>query len=453
MKVKSKFVCRECGYTTAKWMGKCPGCEAWNSLDEEQYSKSSEARKQQGFTTLSSGGTPVELDDISLTEIPRYQTNISEFDRVLGGGIVPASLILLGGDPGIGKSTLILETLNNLALHNHSVLYVTGEESKEQIKMRAERLGVKANLLIMAENDLDKILKQADKLKPQVMVVDSIQTVFLPHLESAPGSVSQVRECTAKILYFSKSSLTSSILIGHVTKEGSLAGPRVLEHMVDTVLYFEGENTQQFRVLRTIKNRYGSTNEIGVFEMTSGGLSEVMNPSEHFLKGKQEQSSGSCVTACIEGTRPILTEIQSLVTHSHLNNPRRTCIGIDSNRLSLILAVLEKCTGLKFFDQDVYVNVAGGLKITEPASDLAIAVSLLSSLKNQTVPAELMAFGEIGLNGEIRPVSQTDSRLSESTKLGYSKILIPFRSKFDKNPNNIEMLKIKHIQDLENMLF
>ena len=453
MKVKSKFVCQNCGYTTAKWMGKCPGCDEWNTLDEEQYSKSSENRKQQGFTTLSSGGEPVELDNISLSEIPRYQTKIAELDRVLGGGVVPASLILLGGDPGIGKSTLVLETLNNLALNNHSILYVTGEESKEQIKMRAERLGVKANLLIMAENNLDKILKQADKLKPQILVVDSIQTVFLPHLESAPGSVSQVRECAAKILYFSKSSLTSSFLIGHVTKEGNIAGPRVLEHMVDTVLYFEGENTQQFRILRTIKNRYGSTNEIGVFEMTGAGLSEVTNPSEHFLKGKQEQSSGSCVTACMEGTRPILTEIQSLVTHSHLNNPRRTCIGIDSNRLSLILAVLEKCTGLKFFDQDVYVNVAGGLKINEPAIDLSIAVSLLSSLKNQTIATNMMAFGEIGLNGEIRPVSQTDSRISEASKLGYSKILLPSRSKYEKKHNNTEVLTIKHIQDLENLLF
>jgi len=451
MKIKTKFVCSTCGYVTPKWLGKCPDCNSWNTLLEETTSKAQEERDKAGFLTLTS--EPSKLDEISLESIPRYQTKISELDRALGGGIVPGSFLLLGGDPGIGKSTLILQTLDHLSLNNISVLYVTGEESKEQIKLRADRLGVKANLTLIAENNLDKILAHAQKIKPQFLVIDSIQTVFLPHIESAPGSVSQVRECAGKLLYFSKSSGTATALIGHVTKEGALAGPRILEHMVDTVLYFEGENTGQFRILRTIKNRYGSTNEIGVFEMTSKGLSEVTNPSEHFLRDKHEHMIGSCVTASIEGTRPILTEIQSLVSTSQLANPRRTAIGLDHHRVSLIVAVLEKCAGINLYNQDIYVSAVGGLKIMEPATDLAVMMSLISSFQNKPLPANTVSIGEVGLNGEIRPVSYMDARASEAQKLGYQKLILPKKSKIDKSSNHIEILAYPTVAALIEQLF
>lgn len=423
-KIKSQFFCQECGYESAKWIGRCPACENWNTFQEERVSKASQARKQTGFVTIASE-KPVALKDISLDRVPRYTTGISELDRVLGGGIVPSSLILFGGDPGIGKSTLVLQLLEKLAQNNTSVLYVTGEESKEQIKMRAHRLGISANITVFAENDLENIFTQVNELKPQVLVIDSIQTIYMPHLEAAPGSVSQVRECTGKLLYYSKSTLTSTILIGHVTKEGSIAGPRVLEHMVDTVLYFEGEQTGQFRILRTIKNRYGSTNEIGVFEMTAEGLKEILNPSQIFLREKSEQKTGACVTAGLEGTRAILTEIQALVSPSGLTNPRRTGIGVDTNRMALTIAVTEKILGIKLYDQDIYVSATGGLKIVEPACDLSILMSLISSFKNKHLSGEIVAIGEIGLTGEIRPVSHLEKRVQEALRLGYNTILIP----------------------------
>src|SRR3989339_891744 len=378
MKPKTTFFCQQCGCQAPKWLGKCPECNEWNTFVEEKVQSTVNERERSDFVTLRSD-KPVTLSEISLEKMPRYETQISELDRTLGGGMVPGSLILMGGDPGIGKSTLILQTLDHLSLNNISVLYVTGEESKEQIKLRAQRLKVTSDLTIVTENSLDRILEHVEKIKPQVLVIDSIQTVYLPHLESAPGSLSQVRESAAKLLYFSKTSGTTTILIGHVTKEGAIAGPRVLEHMVDTVLYFEGENTGQFRILCTIKNRYGSTNEIGVFEMTAQGLIEVTNPSQHFLREKSEHSIGSCVTAALEGTRPILTEIQSLVSSSQLANPRRTAIGVDHNRVSLIVAVLEKATGLNLYNQDIYVSAVGGLKVFEPSADAAILMSLVSS--------------------------------------------------------------------------
>ena len=452
MKQKSTFFCKQCGCETAKWMGKCPGCDEWNSFIEETTSKAKDTREKQGFITLKSDH-PVTLDEISLDKTQRYETKISELDRTLGGGLVPGSLILFGGDPGIGKSTLILQTLDHLALNQISVLYVTGEESKEQIKLRAERLGVQSNLTIVAENSLDRILKHVEKLKPQVLVIDSIQTVYLPHLESAPGSISQVRESAAKLLYYSKTTGTTTILIGHVTKEGAIAGPRILEHMVDSVLYFEGENTGQFRILRTIKNRYGSTNEIGVFEMTTKGLIEVTNPSQHFLKEKSEHCIGSCVTVAMEGTRPILTEIQALVSSSQLANPRRTAIGLDHNRVSLIVAVLEKMTGINLYNQDIYVNVVGGLKLYEPSCDLAILMSLVSSYKNLPLPGHMVAVGEIGLTGEMRSVNFFEPRISEAKKLGYQKVVCPKKPKLQNMSNDIELLRFKSIETLIDQLF
>lgn len=446
MKIKSEFVCATCGHKTAKWLGKCPDCGEWNSFSEEKTSKALAQRKEVGLHTVSAG-KPVPLNDIDLDKTPRYLTHIAEFDRVLGGGIVPGSLVLLGGDPGIGKSTLILQMLDNLMKHGVPVLYATGEESQEQIKMRADRLGVKSNILIVAENSLEKIMEYAEALKPQVIVIDSIQTVYQPHLESAPGTVSQVRECAAKLLYFSKSTGTSTFLIGHVTKDGAIAGPRLLEHMVDNVLYFEGENSGQFRILRTIKNRYGSTNEIGVFEMTSLGLQEVLNPSALFLRDKTDQKVGSCITSAIEGTRSILAEVQSLVSTSSLANPRRTCIGADTNRVALLIAVLEKTAGINLYNQDIYVNVVGGLKIVEPAIDLAILLSLISSFRNKALPAGLVAFGEVGLNGEIRAVGFADKRLQEGLKMGYKTLILPAKSKIEK-ANNIELIGVKTVMEL-----
>lgn len=441
----TEYVCQSCGYDSPKWLGRCPGCNEWNTFVEQRLPKT--ANKDNSTSYFLTSEKPTPLDEISLEKTPRYTTKIAELDRVLGGGLVPGSLVLLGGDPGIGKSTLVLALLNNLHLNNTSVLYVTGEESKEQIKMRAERLGVKANLMLITENSLENILAHVEKIKPQVLVVDSIQTVYLSSLESAPGSVSQVRESTAKLLYHAKSTMTTTILVGHVTKEGAIAGPRVLEHMVDTVLYFEGENSGQFRIVRAIKNRFGSTNEIGVFEMTAKGLTEITNPSEIFLSSKGAQTIGSCVTAAVEGTRPILAEIQALVSSSQLTNPRRTAIGLDHNRVSLIVAVLEKTTGMNLFNQDIYVNVAGGLKIDEPSTDLAVTLALASSYKNRPLPNHMMVFGEVGLNGELRPVSFAEQRIQEAAKLGYKKIVLPKKVKLGTIPPDIELMTCRTVSE------
>lgn len=451
-KIKTQFFCQECGHESAKWLGKCPSCEAWNSFAEETFSKTSREREKSGFLTLGSD-KPVTLDSISLDATPRYQTKMLELDRVLGGGVVPGTLTLFGGDPGIGKSTLVLQILDDLMKNNVSVLYVTGEESKEQIKMRAERLGVTSNITLIAENDLDKILAHATELKPQILVIDSIQTIYLPHLESAPGSVSQVRESAGKLLYFSKSSMMSTLLIGHVTKDGAIAGPRILEHMVDCVLYFEGEATGQFRILRTIKNRYGSTNEIGVFEMTAKGLKEISNPSQVFLRDKTMQSAGACVTATIEGTRAILTEVQALVTGSGLATPRRTTIGVDHNRVALLIAVAEKIGGFKLYDQDVYMSATGGLKLTEPACDVALLLSLISSFRNKVLPGHLVALGEIGLSGEIRAVGYADKRLQEAVKMGYKTIVLPKSSRYEGRFEGAEIITVDHVHHLLDLFF
>lgn len=451
MKTKTIYACQSCGHQTAKWLGKCPDCNNWNTFVEETFSKADTKREQGGFYALTTDA-PVPLDKISTASIPRYQTRIEELDRVLGGGIVPGSLTLLGGDPGIGKSTLVLTLLDNLALNNISVLYVTGEESLEQIKLRAERLNVKSNFTVVAENALEKILAHVDKIKPQLLVVDSIQTVFLSHIESAPGSVSQVRECAGKLLFYSKSNRTSTVLIGHVTKDGALAGPRILEHMVDTVLYFEGETSGAFRILRTIKNRFGSTNEIGVFEMTHAGLIEVRNPSEQFISARGENAIGSSVATLMEGTRPLLAEIQALVSSSQLANPRRTCVGIDTNRVNIMIAVLEKMAGINLYTQDVYVNVAGGLKITEPSVDLAIVLSLVSSYKNRALPQRLVAIGEVSLTGEVRPVSFADKRLNEAKKLGYKNIVLSHRTKLDHKHDDVEIMRVKNVAQVLDLI-
>jgi len=439
-KPKTVYACQTCGHQSAKWLGKCPDCNQWNTFAEENFTK---VESDKGNFFVLSSEEPVPLTQISVAQYPRFTSGLSELDRVLGGGIVPGSLVLVGGDPGIGKSTLILQTLDRLAKQKIKVLYATGEESAAQIRMRADRLQIspsplplshegRGEILVIAENSMERILSHIQKVKPQVVVVDSIQTVYLPSLESAPGSVSQVRECAGKLLYLSKSMGISTILIGHVTKEGALAGPRVLEHMVDCVLYFEGDAQQHYRILRTIKNRYGSTNEIGVFEMTQSGLKEVENPSSLFLSEHRSLGAGSVVTASLEGLRPFLIEIQALVSQSTLANPRRTTLGVDSARVAILVAVLEKIVGLNLYMQDIYVNAAGGFKITEPGADLAILAALVSSFKNKPVSLDTLILGEVGLSGEIRGIAGIDTRLKEAQKMGFKKCILPkLKQKYD----------------------
>lgn len=452
-KPKSVYACQNCGHQSPKWVGRCPSCSAWNTLVEEIVAQSAAARSGSEFYTLSSE-KPVPLGEMTREPVQRLVSRNREFDRVLGDGFVPGSLVLVGGDPGIGKSTLILQAMEQLASAGHTVLYVSGEESADQIKMRADRLGAVAkSLYVMTENNLDKILTQAKTLNPALVVVDSIQTVYLPHLESAPGSVAQVRECAGKLLYFSKSLGITSVLIGHVTKEGTLAGPRMLEHMVDTVLYFEGDKGHAYRILRTIKNRYGSTNEIGVFEMSDKGLLPVDNPSQIFLSERPDRPIGSVVMAAMEGTRPLLVEIQALAAGSGLVNPRRTAIGIDPNRLALLVAVLEKLVGLNLYTQDIYVNVAGGLKVTEPAVDLAVLAALVSSFKNVPINAKTIVFGEVGLSGEVRSVGNIDARLKEAQKLGFKRCILPSIKGPLPAPAGLELIPINRVGQALEQIF
>lgn len=440
-KTKTIYTCQKCGYESGKWLGKCPDCSEWNSFVEETQSKS-----QTPFFELKTE-TATPLSEITSHTEDRIQTGIPEMDRVLGGGYVPGSLTLLGGDPGIGKSTLILQTLDKLSAQGIKVLYATGEEAANQIKMRAKRLEVKSDILVIAENSLERIIAQVTKHKPAILVVDSIQTVNLSDIESAPGSLSQVRECAGKLLYLSKSTGVATTIIGHVTKEGSLAGPRVLEHMVDTVLYFEGDSHQHYRILRTIKNRYGSTNEIGVFEMSQLGLIQVDNPSSLFLSEREKPIPGSAITASLEGRRPILVEIQALVSSSVLANPRRTTLGIDSTRVSMIIAVIEKILGLDIYTQDVYLNAAGGFKVHEPAADLAIAASLISSFKNQPLRPDILILGEIGLSGEIRGLNTIEIRLTEAAKLGFKKCILPKSKKKLISSSHLEISYVGSLQE------
>lgn len=419
-KEKSVFFCQECGYESAKWLGKCPGCGQWNTFVEELVSKQSNDTAR-----LLPSSEPMTLQEIYYDDVLRIDTGIHELNRVLGGGMVPGALMLLAGDPGIGKSTLTMQLTGSIQMQE-KILYVSGEESRQQLKMRAQRLGVSTEqLYILTENNLAVIEKHIDKIKPGLLILDSIQTVYLPEITSAPGSVSQLRECTGKLLQWAKGLGLSVIVVGHVTKDGSVAGPRVLEHMVDTVLFFEGERHNHFRVLRALKNRFGSTNEIGVFEMQEQGLRQVHNPSEVFLSERPQDTIGSVVVPCMEGTRPVLVELQALVASSPYGQPRRMTNGADYNRTAMLLAVLEKKMRLPIGNQDVYLNVVGGLKVDEPAIDLGIIAALVSSMQNRPLLDDAVVMGEVGLTGEVRTVNFLDKRLIEAEKMGFRVAVVP----------------------------
>ncbi len=444
------FFCQECGYESAKWMGQCPGCKAWNTFVEERVTISTK-----GSGTASKSGSaakraePSKLSEVSLGGEERINTQIGELDRVLGGGIVPGSLTLVGGDPGIGKSTLLLQVCQKLAGAGRKVLYLSGEESLRQIKIRANRVGeFNDNLLLLCETNLHVIEETLKTMKPDVTVIDSIQTMYSEDVSAAPGSVSQVREATNIFLQLAKGMNISIFLVGHVTKEGTVAGPRVLEHMVDTVLYFEGDRHASYRILRGVKNRFGSTNEIGVFEMREEGLIEVMNPSEFMLNGRPEDASGSVVACSMEGTRPILIEIQALVCGSNFGIPRRQAIGTDFNRVNLLMAVLEKRVGLQMSGCDAYVNLAGGIKIVEPAIDLGIVLAIVSSFKNRAIDSKIIVFGEVGLSGEVRAVSMARQRVQEAKKLGFTTCILPAVCMEGlKEEKDIKVIGVRNVRD------
>lgn len=445
-KVKTVFFCKECGHESGKWLGQCPGCKLWDTFVEEPVVKKS--KTSLGGSIRVTTSEPTLLSDVNTTADERIQIGIEEFDRVLGGGIVIGSLVLVGGDPGIGKSTLLLQMCKELVGKNYNTLYISGEESLKQIKMRAERLGTfRGELSLLSETNLDSIEETLQRLLPDVVIIDSIQTMYKEEINSAPGSVSQVRETTSTLMHLAKGLGITIFIVGHVTKEGVVAGPRVLEHMVDTVLYFEGENQASYRILRAVKNRFGSTNEIGVFEMRSSGLVEVKNPSEFMLQGKPDGEAGSIVTCSIEGTRPILIEIQALVCQTNFNLPRRTAAGTDFNRVNLLMAVLEKRVGIQMSSCDAYVNVAGGMKVNEPALDLAIVMCLISSYKNRPIPSNTIIFGEVGLTGEVRAVNQAEQRVIEATKMGYEACILPQANKDAINTSKIKLIGVKNIKE------
>lgn len=446
-KTKTKFICQQCGYETPKWLGKCPGCGAWNSFAEEVET----VVKTQGMNSsfLRTKEKPTPIINIESSVEQRVLTDNGELNRVLGGGFVPGSLILVGGDPGIGKSTLLLQTSHSLTKEGRKVLYISGEESIRQTKLRADRLdAVSPNLYVLCETNMEVVEEAIQEVQPDFLVIDSIQTVYHPSVSSAPGTVSQVRECTSHFMRIAKLKNIATVLVGHVTKEGAIAGPRLLEHMVDCVLYFEGERHHTYRVLRAVKNRFGSTNEIGIFEMRETGLAEVSNPSELFLSERPLGVAGSTVVASMEGTRPVLVEIQALVSSTNFPSPRRMATGIDHNRLSLIMAVLEKRVGLFLQSQDAYLNVAGGVKLDEPAVDLAVAISIASSFKEQPTQAYDAVFGEIGLTGEVRGVSRIDQRVKEAQKLGFRRVIMPEKSlKGWTPPKGIEVVGVSTVSE------
>lgn len=443
------FYCQNCGYESAKWMGQCPGCREWNTFVEETVS-AVELKNGRGLSHKGSEGTePCVLSEIPIVEEDKTLTGIAELDRVLGGGIVQGSLTLVGGDPGIGKSTLLLQVCRNLSEKGHKVLYISGEESKVQIKMRADRIGsFSQNMTLLCETSLNTIAEVIRKSKPEMVVIDSIQTMYKEEVSSAPGSVSQVRESTGILMQLAKGLGVSVFIVGHVTKEGTVAGPRVLEHMVDTVLYFEGDRHASYRILRGVKNRFGSTNEIGVFEMREQGLMEVQNPSEYMLSGRPENASG-CVVACtMEGTRPLLIEIQALVCHSNFGIPRRQATGTDFNRVNLLMAVLEKRLGVQLSGCDAYVNITGGMKILEPAIDLGIVLAVLSSFRNKALSHRLAAFGEVGLSGEVRGVSMAKQRVAEAEKLGFDTCIVPYVCAEEcKKGSKIKVIGVRNVQE------
>ncbi|PEC48348.1 DNA repair protein RadA [Bacillus sp. AFS096315] len=428
-KNKTKFVCQSCGYESVKWIGKCPACNEWNTMVEFIEQPASSRRLTFNTNATVEGTKPISIMEVEIGTETRIETSFDEFNRVLGGGIVLGSLVLIGGDPGIGKSTMLLQVSSQLAKKDHKVLYVSGEESQKQIKLRAERLGVATqNLYVLSETDLSHIARYMDEMAPDLVVIDSIQTIYLQEVTSAPGSVSQVRECTSELMKFAKTKGIPIFIVGHVTKEGSIAGPRLLEHMVDAVLYFEGERHHTYRILRAVKNRFGSTNETGIFEMKELGLVEVLNPSEIFLEERPFGVAGSTVVASMEGTRPVLVELQALVSPTSFGNARRMATGIDHNRVSLIMAVLEKRMGLLLQNQDAYLKVAGGLKLDEPAVDLAVAVSIASSFQDKPTNPTDVVIGEIGLTGEVRRVSRIEQRVQEAAKLGFKRAIIPSKN-------------------------
>ncbi len=444
-KAKSIYSCTECGGQTSKWQGQCPHCMAWNTL-VEAVAEAAPSASTNRYNALAANGKLQRLSEVEAAEVPRQSTGIAEFDRVLGGGMVEGAVTLIGGDPGIGKSTLLLQALCHLSA-TKNVIYVSGEESAQQIALRAKRLALDASAVqLFAEIQLERILSTLSAEKPEVAVIDSIQTVYSEALQSAPGSVAQVRECAAQLTRFAKQSGTAVVLVGHVTKEGALAGPRVLEHIVDTVLYFEGDSNSSFRLIRAFKNRFGAVNELGVFAMTEKGLREVSNPSALFLSHHGQEVAGSCVMVTQEGTRPLLVEIQALVDEAHAPNPRRLSVGLEQNRLAMLLAVLHRHAGIACFDLDVFVNAVGGVKITEPAADLAVLLAIVSSLKNKPLPAKLVVFGEIGLAGEIRPIQRGQERLKEAAKLGFTHAVIP---KGNKPKHAIEGMEIVAVERLE----
>ncbi len=447
-KTVTKYVCQNCGYSSVRWLGKCPECSSWNTFVEEfvQTDKRKIASKKNGAALLQLSNL-AKVSDIDVKEDKRINTKIDELDRVLGGGIVAGSVILVGGDPGIGKSTLMMQLSDKIK--EYTILYVSGEESQKQIKLRCERLGFEHDeFYILSETSLEIIAAVVDKLEPDVVIIDSIQTIYRSELESSPGSVSQLRESTAAIIQIAKAKNISFFLIGHITKEGVIAGPKVLEHMVDTVLQFEGERTHAYRILRAIKNRFGSTNEIGIFEMTGTGLLEVKNPSEVFLSQRSSGISGSTVSASMEGTRPILIEVQALVSSSGYSVPQRTSTGFDYKRLAILIAVLEKKIGLHLSKYDVFLNIAGGIKIDEPSIDLAAAMSICSSFKDTSLDGDMLVLGEIGLSGEIRTISFVGRRIQEAVKLGFKKIVLPKGNMKNLKANGIlELIPVENIQD------
>jgi DNA repair protein RadA/Sms len=443
-KQKSVYTCTECGGQASKWQGQCPHCMAWNTLVETVAEAASAANR---YSALAEPSQLQRLSDVEALETPRQTTGIAEFDRVLGGGLVPGGVVLIGGDPGIGKSTLLLQALCHLGASN-KVLYVSGEESAQQIALRARRLALDAGpVQLLAEIQLEKITATLLAQRPNVAVIDSIQTIYSEALQSAPGSVAQVRECAAQLTRLAKQAGITVILVGHVTKEGALAGPRVLEHIVDTVLYFEGDSNSSFRLIRAFKNRFGAVNELGVFAMTEKGLREVSNPSALFLSHHGQEVAGSCVMVTQEGTRPLLVEVQALVDEAHAPNPRRLSVGLEQNRLAMLLAVLHRHAGIACFDQDVFVNAVGGVRITEPAADLAVLLAIVSSLRNKPLPAKLVVFGEVGLAGEVRPVQRGQERLKEAAKLGFTHAVIPKANNPKQRIAGMEVVAVDRLED------
>lgn len=451
-KAKRLYGCNECGATFPKWAGQCGECGAWNTLVETMIT-AAEAQAPRNRSWAGDQSNLKTLAEVSIDQVPRFETGSKELDRVLGGGLVDGSVVLIGGDPGIGKSTVLLQTLCNMAEHT-SALYITGEESQQQVAMRARRLELPQDKLqVMTETCIESIIATARQVQPRIMVIDSIQTIFTEQLQSAPGGVAQVRESTALLVRFAKQSGTAIFLVGHVTKEGSLAGPRVLEHMVDTVLYFEGESDGRLRLLRAVKNRFGAVNELGVFAMTDRGLKEVSNPSAIFLTRAQEAVSGSIVMATWEGSRPMLVEVQALVDTSHMNNPRRITVGLDGNRLAMLLAVLNRHGGIATHDQDVFLNVVGGVKVLETASDLALIAAVMSSLRNRALPHDLLVFGEVGLSGEIRPVPSGQERLREAAKHGFKRAVIPKGNSPKTPPSGMQVYAVERLDQALDALF